>query len=302
MQNGTQQRIANGLGWFSIGLGAGELLAPGFMANLIGLRNQTSTRATLRAYGLREIGAGVGILTNTRPTGWLWGRVAGDILDLASLAAAMASDNNCRGRVIAATAAVAGVTALDVYCGSQLSSGSGGPVEISRSIAINRSADEIYQFWRQLDNLPRFMRHLESVRQTGGRTSHWTAKLPGGMHLEWDAEITADEPGRRIAWRSTEGSAFTTSGEVRFEPATQGHGTLARVRMSYKLPGGAAGQALAKVFGSAPGDLLFQNLRDLKQVLETGEIIRSDASVYPGMHAAQPVMQVPEEAPALVNA
>jgi uncharacterized membrane protein len=304
MSNGKQRQIANGLGWFSIGLGAGELLAPRFMAGLIGIKDQASTRATLRTYGVREIGAGIGILTNSQPAGWLWGRVAGDILDLASLAAAMRTDSNSRGRLIAATAAVAGVTALDVYCGAGLSTngGAGGPVQLKRSIIINRAQDEVYNFWRKLENLPRFMRHLTSVQNTGATTSHWKANLPAGISLEWDAEITADEAGRQIAWRSFEGATFRNSGSVRFERATGGRGTVVRAEMQWTLPGGAAGAALAKMFGRAPGDLLGQDLHDLKQVLEIGEILRSDASVYPGMHAAAPPVEVPGEAPSLVHA
>lgn len=111
------QTLANGLGWFSIGLGLYEILAPRHLARFLG-----SDRTDLiQAYGLREIGTGIGILTNRRPTEWVWGRVAGDALDLATLATGLDGDNPRRGNVALAMAAVAGVAALDVMCATQLS-------------------------------------------------------------------------------------------------------------------------------------------------------------------------------------
>jgi hypothetical protein len=111
------EMLANGLGWFSIGLGLYELLAPRHLARFLG-SDQTSL---IQAYGLREIGTGIGILTNRRPTEWVMGRVAGDGLDLATLATGLDGDNPKRGNVAFAMAAVAGVTALDVLCARQLS-------------------------------------------------------------------------------------------------------------------------------------------------------------------------------------
>ncbi len=112
------RNLGRGLGWFSIGLGLAELLAPHVMAELTGVRNT----ALLQAFGLREIGTGVGILSSARPTGWLWGRVAGDAADITTLLTAAASaSNGYRGRALVATAAVAGVTALDAVCAAQMS-------------------------------------------------------------------------------------------------------------------------------------------------------------------------------------
>jgi hypothetical protein len=108
--------LARFLGWFSIGLGLAEVLAPRAVAEVSGVRS----RGLLQFYGLREIAAGVGILTSPRPAGWLWGRVAGDALDLATLGAAMTRPEDA-GRALAAAVAVAGVTALDVICATQLS-------------------------------------------------------------------------------------------------------------------------------------------------------------------------------------
>lgn len=120
----TEQRIddgellANGIGWFSIALGAAEIAAPGRLSRWLGMEGSENL---LRLYGLREIGKGVGILSNRRPTGWLWARIAGDFLDIATLAPGLRADNPKRGNVVTALAAVAGVTVLDVLCARQLS-------------------------------------------------------------------------------------------------------------------------------------------------------------------------------------
>jgi len=298
--NGKQERLANGLGWFSIALGLAEVAAPGRVAELIGIRDEDHTRSLLRFYGMREIAAGVGILTQPQPAGWLWGRVAGDMLDLASLGSAMRSEDNDTSRVAMATAAVLGVTALDVMCAQQLSqaaSTNGQPdsSRVSKTITINRSPEEVYQRWRQFDSFPQFMSHLEEVRSTGDRRSHWKAKAPGGRTVEWDAEITDDQPNSLIAWRSLEGADVQNSGRVRFERAPGGRGTIVRVEMDYKPPAGATGAMLAKLFGEEPGQQLDDDLRRFKQIMEVGEIAKSDASIHSGMHAAQP----PEQAPAM---
>jgi uncharacterized membrane protein len=294
-QNGNRGLIANGLGWFSIGLGVAEVLAPEKVAQLIGIKGRTTSRALLRIYGFREIAAGVGILSQTRPAGWMWGRVAGDLLDLTALGSALASRTANRTRIGTATAAVLGVTALDVLCARQLSNGSGqGKVatpsagRVRKTIIIDRSPEEVYQFWRDLSKLPTFMNRLESVQVTGGNRSHWVAKGLAGRTVEWDAEIVADEPNSRIAWRSLEGADVDHTGSVSFERAPGGRGTLVRVDMQYSPPAGSMGATVAKLFRAAPGQQIEQDLRALKQVLETGEIARSDASIHRGMHPAQP--------------
>jgi len=299
--NGQEERLANGLGWFSIGLGVAELAAPRQVARLIGAKDEDQTITVLRAYGIRELAAGFGILSQTRPAGWLWGRVAGDLLDIASLGKTLSSDDSNRGRALAATAAVLGVTALDVHCAQQLSRSadrgemtedrartSEGGKEVRKTIIIDRSPEEVYSFWHDFSNLPSFMRHLESVQTTGGNRSHWKAKGLAGKTVEWDAEVTDDQPNSRIAWRSLQGSDVQHSGTVRFEQAPGGRGTLVRVELSYSPPGGAIGATVAKLFHREPGQQIADDLRALKQVMETGEIAKSDASIHSGMHAAQP--------------
>jgi hypothetical protein len=110
--------LARALGWFSIGLGLTEVVAHRRLAEMIGVRDHP---VLLPLLGVREILSGIGILSEGRPTGWLWSRVAGDAMDLALLGAALMSPDARRERVAAATAAVAGVTALDVLCSAQLS-------------------------------------------------------------------------------------------------------------------------------------------------------------------------------------
>lgn len=288
----ADERLANGLGWFSIGLGLAEVIAPGKVAELIGVNDDDRTRTLLRAYGAREIAAGIGILSQPRPAGWVWGRVAGDVLDLATLAAALQSDSTNRTRLAAATAAVLGVTALDVLCGQQLSrKDSGetdqGDVPVVKTVNINRSPQELYEFWRDFRNLPRFMNHLESVEVRGSQ-SHWKAKAPLGTTVEWDAEIVDDRPGSLISWRSLPNSDVDNSGVVRFERATGGRGTNVRVELRYAPPGGMVGAAFAKLFGEEPSQQVDDDLRAFKQIMETGDVVKSDASIHKGMHPAQP--------------
>ncbi|MBV9081355.1 MAG: SRPBCC family protein [Acidobacteriaceae bacterium] len=290
----NNELLANGLGWFSIGLGVAELLVPGKLADLIGVTDKNGNRTLLRAYGLREIAAGIGILSQSRPTAWVWARVAGDVVDLASLGAALVSDDTSRARVSAAAAAVAGVTALDVICAQQLSQSSStnetgtNRLHVTSTIIVDRSPEEVYAFWRDIKNLPTFMSHVKSVEMTGDNRSHWKVEGPMRKTVEWDAEMMDDEPGKRLAWRSLEGSDVEHSGSVTFERATGGRGTLVTVSMQYAPPGGNVTAMVSKLFRAEPGQQIEEDLRALKQVMETGEVIKSDASIHRGMHPAQP--------------
>jgi len=145
-------------------------------------------------------------------------------------------------------------------------------VTVRRTISINKPAEEVYAFWRDFENLPRFMRHLESVRKLDERRSHWVAKAPAGTSVEWDAEITRDEPGALLSWRSIEGSEIDNAGAVRFLAGPAGRGALVSVTMQYRPPGGALGAAFAKLFGEEPEQQVRDDLRRFKQLLETGEI------------------------------
>jgi uncharacterized membrane protein len=298
-----EERLATGLGWFSIGLGLAELLAPTAMARLVGLAEGEQSRRLVQGLGLRELTSGVGIIANPRPAGWMWSRVAGDLMDLAVLGAAMRADESRPGRLAAAGAAVVGVAALDVLCAQRLSqrgreeTGSALPdwagtapearVHVSEVITIARPADELYRYWRDFRNLPRVMRHLDTVEVVDERRSHWRAKGIFGRAVEWDSEVTEDVPNERIAWRSLPGADIDNAGEVGFSRATGGRGTVVRVALEYRPPGGPLGGILAKLFGHDPGQKIRADLHAFKQVLETGEVLVSDATAK-GWGSAQP--------------
>lgn len=297
------QRLARNLGWFSIGLGAAEILAPGLVARISGAPDSKRSRTVIRSYGAREIVQGIAILSSMpRPAGWIWGRVAGDVLDIGSVATGMLSKEGSLPRGMLAMTSLLGVTALDYYCADKLSSKTPatgtteeGRIRIAQSIIVGSRPEEVYGFWRRFENLPRFMSHLESVQQTGDRQTHWKTRGPAGTSVEWDAETTADEPNRRISWRSLPGSTVDNSGTVWFERATGDRGTLIRVELEYRPPFGKVGSVVASLFRENPKQQMYDDLRALKQILEVGEKAHSDASIFPTMHAAQPPAEVPAE-------
>ena len=267
------ERLAQGLGWFSLGLGLAEVLAPGSVAGMIGAEEEDG-EGTLRAFGLREIASGVGILSQRNTHFWLWSRVAGDAMDLTFLLKKMGEKNTNKGKLAAATTAVLGVAALDMLASLRLmrSDGTGGMIHVEKSITINRSAEELYNFWHDFESLPRFMNHLKSVKKNGDGHSHWVAKGPAGTEVEWDAEVTEDKPNEYIAWRSLEGADVDNTGSVRFERAPGGRGTVVRAVMDYHPPAGVLGATVAKLFGEDPEKQIHVDLHRFKQMMETGEI------------------------------
>jgi uncharacterized membrane protein len=147
-----------------------------------------------------------------------------------------------------------------------------GKVHVTKALTINKSASELYEFWRRFENLPNFMRHLESVTTTGDKTSHWKAKAPLGQSVEWDAEITSEVPNQRIGWKSLEGAFIPNSGVVEFLP-TRDRGTVVKVTMTYEAPGGKIGEWIAWSLGEEPGVQIAEDLRRFKRLMETGEVI-----------------------------
>lgn len=276
MPKSNAKRLARGLGWFSIGLGLTELLAPRAIAKISGVSNKHT--GLIRLYGLREIAAGVAIFSQKQPVAGVWSRVAGDALDLASLGMAFSSPDANRGRVAFATANVLAVTALDLVAAKQLSTGHQG-IHAKASCIVNRSPDEVYRFWRSFQNLPRFMKHLEAVEDLGDGRSRWKAKGPAGTQVEWEATIIADVPGEVITWRSLENSDVDNAGAVRFEAAPGNRGTIVKVHIQYNPPAGVIGATVAKLFGEEPEQQLDDDLRRFKQVLEVGEVVVSDATL-----------------------
>ena len=202
------KRTARRLGWFSIARGLLQVLRPGDFARAIGTRGSVPARLITRLGGLREIAAGVGILTTPRPATWLSSRVAGDMMDLGLLGVAFTAPSARRSRLLAAMAAVAGATVLDARCAQRLTgppSTSGRAVRARRSITINRTAEELYRFWRDFRTCRGSWSTSSPCRRsaTGARTGR--RRGPVGMTVEWDAEITEDRPGELIAWRSVPG-------------------------------------------------------------------------------------------------
>lgn len=266
--------LQQALGWFSIGLGVVELLQPRALNRAIGTGQHPGLT---RFCGLREIISGVGMLSGRAPAAWAWSRVAGDVMDLALLASAASSRRADKAKIAIATTSVLGVAALDIQAvrmarAAPSVGADSESVQSRASVIIKSSPEELYGFWRNPGNLPRFMRHLHSVQSTGERTSKWTAKGPAGREVSWNSEITTDIENRQISWRTLPDSEVTHTGTVTFEPATNGTGTVVRVEMKYQPPAGAVGDALAKLLGFDPQHQIRDDLRRLKQLQETGEV------------------------------
>lgn len=161
-------------------------------------------------------------------------------------------------------------------------------IHVETSIAIDKTPEELYAFWRDLKNLPLFMRNLESVTETDSLHSHWVAKGPGNMRVEWDAEIYNEKENELIAWRSLETADVVNAGSVRFQPGAEGHGTFVRVVMNYNPPAGKVGTALAQLLGAEPAQLIKEDLRRLKQIIEAGEIATIDGQTSGRAAEAKP--------------
>jgi uncharacterized membrane protein len=278
LPNTSAKRLAKGLGWFSVGLGLAELLAPRAIAGISGVSKERT--GLIRLYGLRELAAGIMIFSKDKPVEGLWSRVAGDALDLTSLGVAATSPDAKLGRVAFATANVLAVTALDVICAMQLSNGHNHGIHAKGACIVNATPEEVYQFWRNFENLPRFMRHVDSVTELGEGRSHWKVKGPAGMEVEWDAAIVADVPNEVITWRTQENADVDHAGAVRFERAAGGRGTIIKVNLEYMPVGGVIGATVAKLFGEAPQQQLDDDLRRFKQMIEVGEVVVSDATLF----------------------
>ena len=152
-------------------------------------------------------------------------------------------------------------------------------LHVTKAVTINRPRDEVYQFWRGLTNLPRFMAHVQSVVWTGHRRSHWVVAAPAGQRIEWDAEIVEDRPNELISWRSVDSSEIRHNGSVRFIDAPGDRGTEIQVDLRYGAPAGQIGVTIAKLFGEEPTQQIRDDLRRFKQVMETGEVVRSEGSL-----------------------
>jgi uncharacterized membrane protein len=152
-------------------------------------------------------------------------------------------------------------------------------VRVREAVRFEMPIADVYAFWRRLENLRRFMRHLISVREDGYGRSHWAASGPAGLDVEWDAELINEEQDRVIAWRSLPGSDVTTAGSVTFDAARGGRETQVTVTLQYSPPAGKAGAFIASLFGREPSQTIREDLRRLKQILEAGEIAQATPAI-----------------------
>ena len=279
----NRERLARGLGWFSIGLGLAEIFAPRVLSRMIGVRPHPTL---MRLLGFRELTSGIGILTQPQTDVWLKSRVAGDAMDLGLIGTAFMSRHTKPAPLTLAAVAVTGVTALDMACANDFADRpravhikpekARGAVHFRKSLIVNRPPEELYRIWRNFEELPRFMRNVIVVHANGDRRSHWVVQGPAGSRVEWDAEIFQDHPNELIAWRSLESADVDHAGSVRFERATGGRGTIVRVELQYRPPAGRTGALIAKLLGKSPEREITSDLLRFKQMAETGEIARTE--------------------------
>ena len=143
---------------------------------------------------------------------------------------------------------------------------------VHEAIRLELPIDQVYRFWRQLENLPRFMSHLAKVTETGGLRSHWVARGPGGVLVEWDAEIINEVENQVIGWQSLPGGDVTVAGSVNFDTVRDGSSTQVTVRLQYAPPAGRVGSLISMLAGREPSQTIREDLRRLKRILETGEV------------------------------
>ncbi len=274
--------LARGLGVVSAALGVPMVTSPRTVARLAGLDTIEAAPHVIQAVGVRELLHATTLLAG--PPRSVWTRVAGDAVDLVLLARAVTSRTGERQtRVSAATAAVAGLAAVDTVAAirsrhaRQHGRGRPGPLQLKASVTVRCSPQEAYDHWRDLERLPQFMGHLRSVTVDGQGRSTWTADAPVRRTITWQAETTGDEPGRRISWRSLPGADVANSGTVHFAETPDGSGTEVRVSLHYDVPGGAVGRAVARLWGEEPTQQVHDDLRRFKAIIETGDVVRSDA-------------------------
>lgn len=144
-------------------------------------------------------------------------------------------------------------------------------IKVVKTITVSRSPQEVYRYWRNLENLPRFMEHVESVRELDSRRSAWVVKGPMGHDVEWTAQIVNEREGEMIAWESLPGAEVQNAGSVWFQAAPNG-GTEVKVSLQYLPPAGVVGAAVAKIFGEAPDQQLENDLNKFKSLIESGPV------------------------------
>jgi uncharacterized membrane protein len=197
--------------------------------------------------------------------------------------------------LLAGIGAAAGVYAVRRFRGKTIHTlPYGYGIKLKRSVTVASTPEPLYRFWRNLKTLPRLFDNVLSVEAIDDTRSHWRLKVPGGMSLKWDAEITVDRQNEMIGWRSLHGADIDNAGYVRFERAAVGRGTVVRVALQYNPPAGRLGAALSTLLGERPASQIQEALRKFKRVMETGEIpIAMDERRFP--HSTEPVQAASED-------
>jgi uncharacterized membrane protein len=169
-----------------------------------------------------------------------------------------------------------GVTKQSTVKQAQEAMGMNQPIKVEKTVTIDKSAEELYRFWHNFENLPHFMKHLKSVQVLDNKRSHWVANAPLGASVEWDADIIEDRENEFISWASVEGADVDNSGFVRFKPAPGNRGTEVKVVIEYNPPGGVLAAAIAKLFGEEPEQQIGDDLRRFKMIMEAGEVATTE--------------------------
>lgn len=149
-------------------------------------------------------------------------------------------------------------------------------IRVDRAITIDKPRPEVYQYFRNFQNLPRFMRHVKAVRELDGNRTHWVIQAPAGKQVEWDAVIHNEVPNERIAWRTLPGGDVQSAGAVLFRDAPGARGTEVQVELQYNPPAGVIGAVLAQLWGEEPGVQIDDDLHRFKQIMELGEIVTTE--------------------------
>jgi uncharacterized membrane protein len=271
---GAAETLTTGLGYYSLGLGAALLAAPGRLNHLIGVRDDPRSRLWTRFVGVQELSAAAGILAQRRPVEWLWGRTAADVLHLTMLARARQRRAKAPRRLAGAIASVAGTFAIDAYTSARMTSDPqatrrGASVHGKATITVRSTGEEAQRRWREF------------------------AQAGGGLARLAPVEVLDEHPGRSTGFRSTDPDA---SGVAVFVDAPGGRGTEIHVDLEYGAPGGPVGRAVMKVSGDDPLQMVQDDLRRFKQLVETGEVVRSEgaptghsARLQPKQRPAQPL-------------
>lgn len=304
----TGEKIARGLGWFSILLGMSELVCGRALARWLGM---PGTETLVRTYGVREITTGIGILASADPTPWIWSRVVGDALDAGSLAAGLHDENPREGNVAMALANIIAVTVLDVYCAHRLSAEqrpalpahhdysnrSGLPSSAYRqrrrgntdhtatgtaleaaaqaSITIPRPADDLRALWLSPKAQTRIWEHFAEVTAVNDRTADWTAHGPAGGAYRWRTQ-TEETGTDQVRWSTLDGADVPNAGSLTFRPAPGDRGTELHLTVRFDPPGGAVGQVVSKLFHIVPREIVLTALYRFRALALTGELPLTD--------------------------